>query len=294
MEVICLFNGLGNQMSQYALYLSKRAENKKTYFSYNELSNNDHQGYELDKVFSIKKPLSSFIFYLLYRLLYAREKGLVSILKKGLNLLNIRGVTESVNYDFDCNILKSHKGLVFYYGGWHSEQYFEKYKLEIRRNFTFDASLLGNSSKQIYVDILKENSISVHIRKGDYLNQDNYETFGRVCTEFYYQKAIDLMVTKVPRDSIFFVFSNDFNWVKEHLNISNSVYVDCNIGTDSWMDMCLMSSCKHHIISNSTFSWWGAWLNKNDDKIVICPDEFIYNVQTKDIYPNSWLKISNK
>jgi hypothetical protein len=86
----------------------------------------------------------------------------------------------------------------------------------------------------------------------------------------------------------FFVFSNDLVWVKENIFIKNVTYVDCNAGKNSWKDMYLMSLCQHNIIANSTFSWWGAWLNKNKNKIVISPKRFLNSDTTTDVYPDAW------
>jgi hypothetical protein len=89
----------------------------------------------------------------------------------------------------------------------------------------------------------------------------------------------------------FYIFSDDKHWVKENFNIPNSLIVDFNYGKDSWKDMYLISQCKHNINSNSTFSWWGAWLNGNPDKIVVVPDKFNLQDEFQDVYPDLWTRI---
>ena len=89
----------------------------------------------------------------------------------------------------------------------------------------------------------------------------------------------------------FFVFSDDIEWVKNNLCLSNCEYVECNVGINSWQDMFLMSQCKHNIIANSSFSWWGAWLNRNTNKIVITPSRFINLEENSDIIPDTWIRI---
>ena len=102
---------------------------------------------------------------------------------------------------------------------------------------------------------------------------------------------MELMKQKVP-DSLFVFFSDDMYWVKQNFNKDDAIYVDWNTGRDSYVDMYLMSNCKHNIIANSTFSWWGAYLNKNDNKIVISPAKwFNTEINDIDIIPDNWIKI---
>lgn len=91
--------------------------------------------------------------------------------------------------------------------------------------------------------------------------------------------------------SVLLYFSDDIVWVRENLPLQNAVYIDWNTGEDSWQDMMLMSHCKHHIICNSTFSWWGAWLNPSIDKTVIVPSRWFQYSETPDIYPTGWIKV---
>ena len=121
-------------------------------------------------------------------------------------------------------------------------------------------------------------------------NPKHWATTGSVCQLPYYQNAIAEMSRRVASPS-YYIFSDDIAWVKENLPLQNAVYIDWNTDEDSWQDMMLMSHCKHHIICNSTFSWWGAWLNPNMDKTVIVPSRWFQHSEAPDIYPTGWIKV---
>lgn len=291
MDVIIIFNGLGNQMSQYAFYLQKKNRTKSTYFI---PFCKDHNGLELDRVFGIncRETYVQKFLYVLFRMLLTDKVKIVSDpIKRLLALLNCRIVKENFNYNFNKQFMIPSKGITFYYGGWHSENYFIDARDTILQEFEFTSPDDSENTNHIN-NIKAANSIAIHVRRGDFLNADNINLFGDVCTKKYFEKAIDFVELKVGNPH-FFVFSNDLVWVKENLAISNVTYVSCNLGKDSWKDMYLMSLCKHNIISNSTFSWWAAWLNKNTNKIVISPSRFLKDDHRTDVYPDSWIKISD-
>ena len=104
------------------------------------------------------------------------------------------------------------------------------------------------------------------------------------------KNAIAEMSRRVASPS-YYIFSDDIAWVKENLPLQNAVYIDWNTDEDSWQDMMLMSHCKHHIICNSTFSWWGAWLNPRENKTVIMPERWFRHCETPDICPDKWIKV---
>lgn len=135
------------------------------------------------------------------------------------------------------------------------------------------------------------NAVSLHIRRGDYLEPKHWENTGSVCQLPYYRNAI-AAIKKELDNPVFYVFSDDLAWVKENLPLDNAVYIDWNKGNDSWQDMMLMSHCRRHIICNSTFSWWGAWLDPHKDKTVIVPERWFRHTETPYIYPEGWTKVS--
>lgn len=290
MEYIMIFNGLGNQMSQYALFLSKRKRNPncRLYIIDNP---REHNGYELERIFGVKQEpifidkVAEYIF----RHIYNRPKTrFVSW------LLGFRMRIEPRNYDYSDNLHAHHRyGINFYRGGWHSEKNFLDAENEVRKAFTFpkqEDSEYNTFLMQLRKD---DNSVSVHIRRGDYVNipKESFYQFGGVATDEYYMKAVKYIKDHVdsPR---FYVFSNDIEWCKNHLGIQDAIYVTGNTGPNSWRDLQLMTECKHHIIANSSFSWWGAWLSRHEKLcITIRPKWFVRDVETNDIYPDHWVEV---
>jgi hypothetical protein len=140
--------------------------------------------------------------------------------------------------------------------------------------------------------ISRSNSIGLHIRRGDYINnKKTRDSFGE-CSLDYYKKAV-AKISETVKDPHFYVFTNDPDFVK-NLKLGNTTtFITHNTGEKSYEDMRLMSLCKHNIIANSSFSWWGAWLNENPDKIVICPSPAFdkLDLTDSDFYPDNWIKL---
>lgn len=293
MDVIVIFNGLGNQMSQYAFYLAKCKKNRKCNIIFDPESQNRHNGSELEMIFNIKYP-KNWVFIILERILLLSKNRFFKCL---FYLLGIRFLIEPRNYDFTPNLLEEGRSLVnFYIGGWHSEKYFLDIKQDVLESFVFHNKGENKIDQFEWVRktiLSSNNSVSLHVRRGDFLNasSDDFYQFGGVATTEYYKTAIDYIKGKIQNVD-FFVFSNDIAWCKEEFGYAGFTYIECNSGPDSWRDLYLMTLCKHHINANSTFSWWGAWLTENEHTIVICPNQFIKNVLTKDIYPERWTRIS--
>jgi len=114
---------------------------------------------------------------------------------------------------------------------------------------------------------------------------------GGICSLDYYHKAIDFIRQRLGSNICFYLFSDDVNWMEENLQLENRCIIDWNQGEDSWQDMYLMSCCRHHIIANSSFSWWAAWLNPNKSKIVLTPNKWFNHTDAVGIVPESWIKI---
>tara|TARA_R100000544_G_scaffold37198_1_gene27777 strand:+ start:162 stop:962 length:801 start_codon:yes stop_codon:yes gene_type:complete len=136
-----------------------------------------------------------------------------------------------------------------------------------------------------YGELLKERTTSIHIRRGDYVNHPNHHP---TQTIEYYHQAVELLKEKTDK---FLIFSDDINWCKSNLNIDNSVYID---NEKDYIEIYLMARCDNNIIANSSFSWWGAWLNTNENKIVVGPKNWLGSAikeNTEDIIPETWVKI---
>jgi hypothetical protein len=171
--------------------------------------------------------------------------------------------------------------LNYFEGYFQSEKYFADCTEEIRKEFQFKEKLQAPDG----------NAVAIHIRRGDYVKFSNIHL---VCTPAYYEKAIAYIQSRVEIP-VFYVFSEDLEWVRQNISIpSNSVFVDYNPVLPSSRDMQLMSLCKHQIISNSSYSWWAAWLNRNSGKIVIAPDRWFADGGETDIYLDNFVKIETE
>ena len=179
---------------------------------------------------------------------------------------------------------------VYLSGYWQSEKYFMDIKDKIREAFTFDDK--NECDMAIKNLICSTESVAVHIRRGDYVNN---KLHGNICGVQYYKNAIAFIREKI-KEPKFFVFSDDIEWCETNLNLEDAVMVRGNTGINSYLDMYFMSLCKHNIIANSTFSWWGAWLNANPYKKVAAPSQWfnLSNSPVGDIIPTEWEIISCK
>ena len=174
-------------------------------------------------------------------------------------------------------------------GYWQSEKYFNSAKDIILNDYKCNFKE-NDVNLEVLKDIENTNSVSIHVRMGDYKSSENADRHFVIRDAKYYERAIERIKKSVDNPK-FFIFSNDIQWVKENLPLDNSVIIDWNQGKDSYKDMFLMSKCKHNIIANSSFSWWGAWLNENKDKLVIAPDRWFNNIQAPDVICDSWIKV---
>lgn len=186
-------------------------------------------------------------------------------------------------------------------GFWQTEKYFLPIEKDIRTLFRFQIPLSEKSAavqKALQAQQPASLSASVHVRRGDFLHVKSFQ----VCTETYYNNAISYAI-KNHSVSAFYVFSDDMDWCRKNLDFCGikTIFVDWNIGADSWQDMALMGLCRCNIIANSSFSWWAAWLNDNPDKKIIAPSiwnlrekgykDFYYRYDFSDIVPKSWIRI---
>ena len=182
-------------------------------------------------------------------------------------------------------------GMTYLMGNWQSEKYFKHAEDSIRSDFSFKTPLTGRNAE---VATLIKNSVAVsmHVRRGDMaVNPTAFAVHG-LCTLDYYRRAVEYVTARVVHP-VFFIFSDDMSWVREHLHVEHPChYIEHNKGPESYNDMRLMSMCRHHIIANSSFSWWGAWLDPRGDKIVVAPDHwFAAGFDSSDIIPSTWTRM---
>ena len=180
-------------------------------------------------------------------------------------------------------------------GYWQSERFFQDCKDVIRSDFEFD-SPPEDQNLEIYQEIQEtESSISLHVRRGDYLNQKNKSIFSS-CSQEYYEQAVGLIGEQCQSTPKVFVFSDDPEWVSNHFKLPFEMRaMTHNTADHAIEDLRLMTACKHHVIANSSFSWWGAWLGQNPNKITVAPARWFADPKysNPDIYCKGWIRLEN-
>jgi hypothetical protein len=177
----------------------------------------------------------------------------------------------------------------YYEGYFQNEKYFKHLRKDLLNLFSLKVPL-DEKNQKMQDKIIETNSVSLHIRRGDYVNLDYVNKFHGLCSMEYYKKAVDYIAKRV-KSPHFFIFSDDIEWVIKNLKIDYPfTVVDFNQGKGCF-DMNLMKHCKHNIVANSSFSWWGAWLNNDNSKIVIAPKNWISKNENCSIIPKNWIKM---
>lgn len=279
MIVTKLVGGLGNQMFQYACgYSVAKKNNTKLLLDTSWFIEKNSvvwtMAYELDSMkISYKKIINK------YPVIDNKKNIIVGFRRRYLPFAEKSMAFDDAIFNAGDNIVLD--------GYWQSEKYFIEYEKEIKKEFT-PVKRINNSYLEQINNTL---SISLHVRRGDYATHKETNNFHGLMSLDYYNSAISLMQSRLGKNITFFIFSDDIKWCKKNIKTtSNIVYVT---GNDGLTDMQLMASCKNNIIANSSFSWWGAWLNRNSDKIVVAPDKWFNDPRpnTKDIIPESWERI---
>lgn len=281
MIIVCFGDGLGNQMFQYAFYkgMMKKYPNCTFKADIDDFygSMNEHNGYELDRIFGIEldrctrtEAMVLMDYYPRYK---KKNKLFMKILKykdylfgKKDSFITVDDPTIFYPELYSLNPLKSY----IFRGNWINEKYFEHIRFELLRDFKFpEIREEDEKNYQLQRLILSTNSVSIHIRGGDYL-----ETGMVHLRNDYYSRAVKYMEENYEEQLTYFVFTNDVHYFRSlDLDLRNYYIVQGNIGSKSYIDMHLMSLCKNNIIANSTFSFWGAYLNKHRNKIVVSPQK---------------------
>lgn len=274
---ICFKGGLGNQIFQYALCRELEEHGSKAVYA--DLKYYNYEGvmpFRLKDVFGKSEVKCRFY-----------KKGLLTDIIRKFVYMGKRTYREDGAAKYIDSIISDASGGV-YDGYWQTAKYFRDIEDQLRYELKFGDG--ENKLDYKRKEIAGCNSISVHIRRGDYLKAD--DIYGGICTDEYYQRAIKYIKKNVVNPKFYF-FSDDIEWVKRRYNGDDCYYIDSSMfdNYQDWYDMCLMSSCRHNIIANSSFSWWGAWLNDNDEKIVIAPERWLNNEDTPDIWYDGWIRL---
>lgn len=298
MQIVKIMGGLGNQMFQYAF--------AKAYSLINHcdvLIDLSH----FEKIKNLPEGPVALRGYVLdnynINLVYANEEQTLSltrnkkILLPGFvrNLFKIpkyknKIVYEKQNQVFDKSLLKKRKD-VYFEGYFQTEKYFKDYRKELLKDFSLKTKL-NDLNKQMLEQIKSANSVSIHVRHGDYLNLQNVY---KICSLDYYQKAIDYICQNTENPH-FYIFSDDIEWVQENFKLQFPfTIVDINSSDEGYFDLELMKHCKHNIIANSSFSWWAGWLNENPNKIIMSPKIWFVKEDEKciDRIPQEWVLINS-
>lgn len=195
-----------------------------------------------------------------------------------------RRIVKDRNKAFQSSLLQA-TDPVFAIGYFQSEKYFGGNEALLRKELTVKSEYLSDTYQSVLREIAKGVTVSLHVRRGDYV-----KVGAPLASLEYYKKAIE-KITSLVGNPRFIVMSDDIKWVKENLVIDSPCFwLDGSLSLEDYETMQLMASCKHHIIANSTFSWWGAWLNSHPDKIVIYPSVAKTHLNI-DLMPDSWLEL---
>jgi hypothetical protein len=195
-------------------------------------------------------------------------------------------------FHVDPEILNLHDG-VYLNGYWQSEKYFSDIAAILRGEFTVKTPLSGKN-KELSEMIASKQSVSIHIRRGDYVAAHRTKQVHGACGPDYYFRCADYL-KQLVKNAHFFIFSDDPEWAGDNLKqLCPATLVDYNRPDKNYEDLWLMSRCNHHIIANSTFSWWGAWLNPREDKIVLAPRQWFAkktqdSMKMDDLFPPGWI-----
>lgn len=302
MIIVRINGGLGNQMFQYATGLAISMRNKSDLL----LDTSDLK--------STKKNETGREFLLLnfnvqigiatgedfYRIkipstensdLFSKIKRRVFRITESFKPLSQRKFIVEPYFDFCPEILNIEDNC-YLSGVWQSEKYFKNIESLIRESFTLKNS--PSVKTEDWVEkVSRCNSVSIHIRRGDYVDMQKTNRLHGVCSLEYYNQAIDLICKKID-NPIFFIFSDDIDWVKTNLKINCPLFYVSDKSTPDYEELIIMSNCKNNITANSSFSWWGAWLNGNPSKIIIVPKRWFSessNISTRDIIPKEWISL---
>lgn len=298
MKIVNITGGLGNQMFQYAFALSLKEKfpledvyidisHYNTIFFKHYKGINLHNGFEIEKVFPNAnipvagcKELLKLSYYIPNYILSRLGRKLLPVRKTEMVL------SFSDTYSYLPEVYKSRS--CYYEGYWQNIRYFEGIKDKLMNVFAHPEP--NEYNKTMIQELSSRESVGIHVRRGDYLSEPDYRG---ICNINYYKRAINRLKEEDKKYS-FYIFSNDIKWCTENLEPLmdgyNVLYVTGNKGKKSCWDMFLMTYCKNLIIANSSFSWWGAFLNKNVER-VIAPCPWV-NIDCKiELYETAWEKL---
>lgn len=297
MIIVKLKGGLGNQMFQYALGRCLAEKNKdKLFFDITQLLDRTprdivFRDYNLD-IFNINPQftfLSKVARLLPVPLVWFGASYFVSKIKNIIGIQNY--IKENINI-FNRSILDL-KGDVYLDGYWQSEKYFKEIEDIIRKDFTFEKKL-SKKAQDLAEKIDSSNSVCLNVRRGEFVSSPSASKLHGFVGVEYYNKGIDVIISKIENPH-FFIFSDDIEWCMDNLKLKypHTFVSHDYLGEKYGEYLHLMTLCKNFLVSNSTFSWWAAWLSRYQSKIVIAPKKWFKDssINSEDLIPQSWIRV---
>lgn len=284
--------GLANKMFQFALYKSLASKGIETYMdNFSFRPSWDFEDVKLEQIFPKIK------------IRYATLKDIrrlgggadfISRLRRKTPIFRFKTVINEITDKVSPAITENLEGDYYLLGTWSTENYFKNIETVIKQEFTFQ-KLANSKNQEILNHLLLEESVAIHIRKGEDYNNPRMRG---TCGTDYYRRAIDYMKEHLTNPK-FYLFTDNKKWVEDNIQDIDYLLLDWNptSGLECYLDMQLMSFAKHNIIANSTYSWWSAWLNANPDKIIIGPNQWFnpqnidFSEKGRNILPPYWLAL---
>lgn len=288
MIILQMSGGLGNQMFQYAMYLKLIELGKEVKFD-------DVASYSLENA----RPIQLTVFDISYpratkeeiTLMRDSSLALKDRIRRKLKGRQLKQYIEN-NYCYDEKIYELDD--TYLIGYFQSEKYFSDIKKKIKDTYVFRDDLITEENIRMREEIESNpNAVSIHVRRGDYLSGGGEDLYSDICTDEYYGGAIDYILGK-HKDAVFYLFTNDQIWADFFINMHPQAdirVVRGNTEYTGYLDMYLMSRCRHHIVANSSFSWWGAWISPYEG-ITVAPAKWLNNDYCSDIHTPDMVKIN--
>lgn len=301
MIIVKLMGGLGNQLFQYAFGTSLAHKlNQETVYDISWFIHERTRSLKLDSLgLSLKYKTAGSIYAIFKKsAIYcsARSK-LIRSFKPLQKLEAIYDFKTSLSCtivkenDFEIERIKNDKN--YYFDGyWQNPEYFEGIREGILKDLSF-SELTNPEDSNLRDQILNSESVAIHIRRGDYANDSKTNQYFGTCSIEYYQKAAEHILSK-QSNAKFFLFTDDSDFAKANFGFLPNTTVVSNAARSDIDELNLMHLCKHFIIANSSFSWWGAWLSQNPEKIIIAPEKWYKNAEADKsckIVPENWVRL---
>ena len=297
MIIVKFIGGLGNQMFQYAFgqAIAIRTGHTVKYDTSELLDRSTDPGYTVRDyelgVFTGSVAIATSGELRIFG--PAPTNPLLSLpFKVYRRLVRARRFSEKILFGYDPTVFNCGPN-TYFEGYWQNVQYFKSIETQLRQAFELKAPLVGRNLALAQLIGATPNAVMLHVRRGDYVTNAQANAVHGVCSPQYYAQAVAAVQARVG-DVHLFVFSDEPAWVQANMQFAApTTYISHNTGLASAEDLRLMSLCRHNIIANSSFSWWGAWLNPHSDKLVVAPKQWmqVATIDSMGLLPAEWLML---